>query len=145
MHADIFLCYEHRHFIHMLQSKSWRKKEKKKENREKKIEKKVVVFSFVFARSVSYSILYSGVALGATATRNIVVALPSSRHQQHAVASIATESKKEREKGARPRVCGSTTTSNVVLVFARVYAASRFFIVVVVLVIIHIEVNHECH
>jgi hypothetical protein len=40
-------------------------------------------------------------------------------------------------------VCGSSTTSNVALVVSRVYADSRFFIVVVV--VIHIEVNHECH
>ena len=150
MHArtHLFFCYEHRHFIHML----WREKRRREGGKERDEakdmeEKKAVVLSFAFARSVSYPVLHCGVAQGATATRSIVIALPFSHHHQQAVAAIATESERDRERNAPARVCvcGSSTTSNVVLVVSRVYADSRFFIVVVVVVVIYIEVNHECH
>lgn len=55
----------------------------------------------VFVRSVSCSVLYCAVALGATATRSIVIALPFSHHHQQAIAEIATE----RERETRPRMC----------------------------------------
>jgi hypothetical protein len=99
----------------------------------------------VFVRSVSCPVLCCSVALGATATRSIVIALPFSHHHQQAVVAIATESERDRETRPPACVCGSSTTSNVALVVSRVYADSRFFNVVVVVVVIHIEVNHECH
>ena len=154
IHAHVFLCYQHRHFIHMLQreeKKEGGKKEKKerKEGYRGKEGGRSFVRFVVFVRSVSCPVFYCAVALGATATRSIVIALPFSHHHQQAVAEIAAESERERErereKRARPRVYGSSTTSNVTLVVSRVYADSRFFNVVVVVVVIRIEVNHECH
>lgn len=144
--ATSFICYREK-----------RKKENeggKKEKNERKegCRGKEGGLSFVrfvvFVRSVSCSVLYCAVALGATATRSIVIALPFSHHHQQAIAEIATE--RERERNASVYVCGSSTISNVTLVVSRVYADSRFFVVVVVtvvvvVVVILIEVNHECH
>jgi len=122
----------------------WKKEKKeRKEGYRGKEGGRSFVRVVAFVRSVSCPVLYCAVTLGSTATRSIVIALPFSHHHQQAVAEIATASEREREKRARPRVCGSSTTSNVTLVVSRVYADSRFFIVVVV--VIHIEVNHECH
>lgn len=88
------------------------RKKRMKEGRRKKNERKEgcrgkegglsFVRFVVFVRSVSCPVLYCAVALGATATRSIVIALPFSHHQQ-AIAEIA--SKRERERETRPRMC----------------------------------------
>lgn len=79
------------------------KKERKGGYRAKEGGRSFVRF-VAFVRSVSCPVLYCAVALGATATRSIVIALPfSHHHHQQAVAEIATE--REREKRARPCMC----------------------------------------
>ncbi len=86
-----------------------RKKKKEKKGRKEGYRGKEGGCSFVrfvvFVRSVSCPLLYCAVALGATATRRIVIALPFSHHHQQAIAEIATESERERERNAPARVC----------------------------------------
>jgi hypothetical protein len=88
-------------------------KEKKKEKTDGRIKRKedgrTYVRFVVFARSVPCRALYCGVALGATTTRSIVVALRfSHHHQQQAAATTATTaviaSERERERDAPIRV-----------------------------------------
>ncbi len=92
-----------------------RKKKKEKKGRKEGYRGKEGGCSFVrfvvFVRSVSCPLLYCAVALGATTTRRIVIALPFSHHHQQAIAEIATESEREREterqreRNAPARVC----------------------------------------
>jgi hypothetical protein len=119
MHTHVFLLLPtpilHSYVIEEKKTRR-EKKEKTKKKQTAKLKGKeggrTYVRVVVFVRSVSCRAVYCGVASGATATRNIVVALRFSHHHQQAAAAavaaiavIATESERERKKRPHPRVC----------------------------------------